>query len=119
MRADLAPFVSAFPWLQELDDATLARLDPADWHLPEPEADESRSAVEAEMAAHVMTYRKEAQGVHDALTSLLEPAQLTDEQVDLLRKTEQSLANCLLVAYARPLQTRRFGAKREGRRTRR
>ena len=119
MRADLEPFVSAFPWLRELDAAMLDRLDPSDWHLPEAADDQGRSVVEDKIAAHIMTYRKEAQGVHDALVSLLKPADLTDEQIELLRKTENGLANCLLVAYARHLQTRPFGAKREGRRTKR
>ncbi|MEL6297650.1 MAG: hypothetical protein AAFQ45_03680 [Pseudomonadota bacterium] len=118
MRAELKPFVDEFPWLQELDDAALARLDPGDWHLPSPDASHELAAAEDRLSVHLMAYRKEAQGLHDALTTLLEPAKLSAEQLDLLKETEAALADCLLVAYPRPLQTKPIGAKRVGRRVR-
>ena len=115
MRSELEPFVEQVPWLRDVGDEMLARLDAGDWVLPSGELAARRAELERQLEAYVMTYRREAEGLRDALAALLEPAPLTGEQMSLLSEVENQLGNCLLVAYARPLKKR--GEPGRGRRS--
>ncbi|MEO1695565.1 MAG: hypothetical protein AAFR55_10035 [Pseudomonadota bacterium] len=106
-RSDLQPFMKALPWLAELEPAALERLSVAAWYpVPAPEIEQKRRDLELALEAHVMAYRRDQPGFADALASLVEPAALTDEQLDLLRSVEQNASDCVFVAFARPLAVR-------------
>lgn len=114
---DIAPFVAATPWLRELWPEALARLSPDEWYpLPDADVERQRTELEDALQANIMAYRREAQGLADALAALVEPADLTDHQLALLRAVEDTTRDCVFVAFARPLRPRKLPPRRLTRR---
>lgn len=121
MRTDVDAFLAECPWLADLGDDILGRLSTEDWAVPgDPEARARRRELEQTLEAHVMAYRREAQGLADALALLVEPAELTPDQLALIQAAETTTKDYVFVAFSRPLRRRQHvvRARRVNRRTR-
>ena len=104
-KTDIGAFVEHLPWLREIGEETLARLDSSVWLLPSEEVAREKSRMEQ---AHIMTYRKSTGGMPDGLAQVVRPATLSDAEIALLRQAESADGcDCLMVAYARPLEIQR------------
>jgi hypothetical protein len=87
--------------------------------VPSDRIAQEKRQLEAELGAHIMTYRREASAAMDGLAQVIAPAALTEEQVARIRSAERVAGECLMVAYARPLKvTRASRARRQNPRER-
>ncbi|RIQ10947.1 hypothetical protein [Jiangella rhizosphaerae] len=116
MTSTLDRLRRALPVLAELPAPLAERLDLTSLLVPGPELAAARRELEERLGHHVVSYRAgradpPADGARLHLCRLLEPAELTDDDLAALRAAEASDpgAGAVLVAYAKPMRLRPGG----------
>lgn len=108
MRAEhLAEFRERLSILSGCDERILAGIDSSEWYMPSPDDSHMLAVIADRLNLHLMTYRAgQLSEGKQGLCRRLVPAILDEAALEEIARLETTMPGAIVVAYARPLQTR-------------
>jgi len=107
IAADIRQMRTLLPILNEIDEASLSRLDSSEWFRPSAAQARRLEAAADRMGVYLMAYRANCRAaVGNGLCNLIASAELDAARLDEIASLENACPDAAIVAYERPIRRR-------------
>ncbi|NOJ40492.1 hypothetical protein [Bradyrhizobium australiense] len=107
IATDISEMRALLPILNEIDEASLSRLDNSEWFRPSAAQARRLAAAADRMGVFLMAYRANCRAaVGDGLCNLIAAAELDAVKLDEIASLESACPDAAIVAYERPIRQR-------------